>query len=597
MKHTGHSWKVTNLPLEKVTHYKPITFFPFVENWRAYHKSQLRGDWVAALNVSLLAFPQGIAYALIAGLPVSYGIFGSAVAAIIGAFFSRNHYIVFGPTNATAVLLMSGFAGLGLAYGHLAVLPLIVFLSGTFLLIGAYLRLSAFIQYVSRTVVVGYITAAALLIIANQLKSALGFSFGDGVHATTFFETLYYTYQYLGHTHWPSVLISLVTAIVYLLLYRFVPALPNVAITLAILSVVGYLFVYLDVKGLAMLDPFSITQWKFTLPPFELNLIRQIVGLSLALALLSILEGSSIGKSQAARYGDRLHTNQEMYSMGMANVGCGLFSGMPASGSLTRSVLNCQSGATSTLSCLYGGILIVVGAWILGPLIRFIPLAALAVLIICIGFSLLQMKNIRLVLKATKADRAVFLVSVAVGLLFGLDLAIYAGAGLSIILFLRQAAHPELVEYQFRDDGQLAQLPQETPRKNPEVSIVHVEGDLFFGASEIFRDQMRRICNDENLKVLILRMKNAHFLDATSIMALEDLCQHLEEQGRHLIICGIRKDIYQVIHDSGMEAMIGRENLFMESMENPTLSTSQAVKRAKELLGDQQAHVTLYGNF
>jgi SulP family sulfate permease len=280
--------------------------------------------------------------------------------------------------------------------------------------------------------------------------------------------------------------------------------------------------------------------------------------------------------------------------MGISNIACGLFSGMPASGSLTRSVLNINSGARTPMASVYSGLIVAVGAVTIGVLVRYIPQASLAVLIICIGVSLINWRNIRLVVKSTRSDAAVFITAVITGLVLGLDSAIYVGAGLSIMLFLKQAGTPELVEYQFNEQGQLTAKKEETERSMPEVSIVHVEGDLFFGASDLFRDQMRRICDDQNLRIVILRMKNARLLDASSVMALDELIRYMNEKNRSLVISGVKKGVYRVIRDSGLIERIGRENIFPESVANPTLSTANAIRRAQEILGNDAANVTIY---
>ncbi len=593
MKGSG-LWRIAKAPISKVSEISQVDFFPIRKQVRRYGRTDFTGDLRAGLNVALLAFPQGMAYALIAGLPIYYGIFGSAIAAIVGPLFSRGHFIVLGPTNATAVLLMSSFAGIASVQDRIALVPLIVILAGIFLILGAYLRVASFIQFISRTVVIGYITAAALLIILNQVKNALGFSFAADEMPDSFFESLYFTIRHLHETHWPSLVLSLVTLTIYIGLSKRLPKLPNVAITLVVVSLIALLFEPLGATGLHFLQAVNASEWNFTPPPIDFEMASALLSGALAIALLSVLEGTSIGKSLAARSGSRLDTNQEMFSMGVSNIACGLFSGMPASGSLTRSVLNINSGARTPMASIYSGLLVAAGAVSIGSLVKYIPQASLAVVIICIGVSLINARNIRLVVRSTRSDAAVFVTAVLTGLVLGLDSAIYVGAGLSIMLFLRQASTPELVEYQFNEEGQLAAKKEEAERAMPEVSIVHVEGDLFFGASDLFRDQMRRICDDPNLKIVILRMKNARLLDASSVMALDELITYMNEKERSIVVSGVKKEIYRVFRDSGLIERIGRDNIFRESIANPTLSTANAIRRAQQILGDDAANVTIY---
>lgn len=546
----------------------------------------------AGFNVALIAFPQGIAYALIAGVPLHYGLFGSIIAAILGAIFGRSHFVILGPTNATAVLLMSSLTAVAAIEHKLVALPMIVLLSGVFLVLGAYLQIATFIRLISRTVIIAYISIASTLIILNQLRAALGIELDEGELANNLVKAVYYLFLHFPEVDISTVAFTALSFAVYFALHRFVPMFPNVAIVLILMSLIGIPWQQW-VGPLVLLQPISISEWQFTPPPLNFTLFTSVVSASIAIALLSLLEGNSIGKSLAARAGKRFSLDQEMLNMGIANIGCGLFSGIPASGSLTRSALSVNSGAQSPLASLFCGLVMLAGVFVVGEWIQYIPRATLAVIIICIGFSLIRIDDMRFVAKATKEDAITFYATMAGGILIGLDAAVYTGVTLSVLLFLRQASIPELVEYEFSDEGNLVERRQQE-RAIPQVSIVHVEGNLFFGASDIFHDQIRRVCEDPNLKVVVLRLRNARHMDASSVMALNELLQFMRSKNRHLLLSGVRKGTFRVLYATGMIDAIGRENIFIESFRNPVLSTSRAIRRAKEILGDDKADVTLY---
>jgi SulP family sulfate permease len=197
-------------------------------------------------------------------------------------------------------------------------------------------------------------------------------------------------------------------------------------------------------------------------------------------------------------------------------------------------------------------------------------------------------------MRTTKSDAAVFLITFGGGMIFPLDTAIYIGVGVSIMLFLKKVARPEMVEYAFNDKGELAQTNETITRDTPEVSIVHVEGELFFGAADLFRDQMRRICEDPNLKIVILKMRNAHHMDATGVMALEELVRYMNELGRYLILSEAKEDLIRVLRNSGLYNYIEERNIFNDDPHNPTMSTARALRRAKEHLGTTEANVSIY---
>ncbi|MGE9296297.1 MAG: SulP family inorganic anion transporter [Puniceicoccales bacterium] len=607
-----------------------LDYFPLRKHLRGYGAKEASGDFSAGLNVALLAFPQGMAYALIAGLPIQYGIYGSAVAAIVASFFAGSRFITLGPTNATSVTLASALAALGIVdeSARAAMMPMLLVMIGFFLVVGAYLRVASVIQYVSRTVVTGYITAASLLIIVGQAKNALGIVFTEEEkeNATTFFEKLIVTVKHLPELHVESTILSGCTAVIYFVLQKKLRTLPNVAITLIAVSLIAVVTTHIadpdyqfsapsvaevgesavvaaesgngiwSGEHIRWLQAIDASDWPVSFPSWDFDEIAKLANVALAIALLCVLEGTSIGKSLAARSGEKLDGNQEMFSIGAANVACGFFGGMPASGSLTRSQLSWASGGKTPVASLMNGVMVAAGAFALGPLIKFIPQSVLAVLVIFIGVGLFNRHAIHIVTKATRSDAAVFYTTCIAGLLIPLDTAIYMGAGLSIILFLRKAATPELAEYGFDEEGHLSQLSEKPEKQTAEISIVHVEGDLFFGAAEIFDEQMRRVCEQPNLKIVVLKMRNARHLDATSAMAIEELVGYMNDKDRTLILSECRPECMRTLTNSGILEVLNPENVFSDEASNPTLSTAKALRRAQKIIGDQQADIKIYVN-
>jgi SulP family sulfate permease len=576
-----------------------LNYFPLRQSLRGYNPTKAKGDLRAALNVALLAFPQGMAYAAIAGLPIQYGIYASAVAAMLGPVFSGSRFIVLGPTNATSVLVFASFLSLGVSADEkIALISLTVLLSGIFLVLGAFLKVANLIQYISRSVVTGYITAAAIYIIVNQLKKALGFEI-TLPQGSTFLTVIWLTLKGLPATHWPTLILSLLSFGLYWLLDRRYKLLPNVAIVLVAMSFAGYILnIFLQhstgLAPISTLAAIDATKWHFSFPSFSGDLIGKMASVSLIIAFLSVLEGTSIGKSLASRAGQKLDSNQEMLGMGIANIGCALYQGMPASGSLTRSQLNWVSGAYTPMASIISGLICAIAAYSLGPFTRFIPVNVLGVLVIAIGLSLINRHVIRVVWNATGSDRLVFATTFLAALFIRLDFAIILGTGTSVLLFLRKAAQPELTEFTQDEEGLLTPLKNQDQEATPEISIVHVEGDLFFGASELFRDQMRRVCEKSSLKIVVLKMRNAYHLDATSVLALEELIRYMREQDRTLLITEVRKDAIRIFKNSGLIEVIGRENIFPDNPSNPTISTAKALKRAMQLMGGKEADIRIY---
>lgn len=576
------------------TRENPLDPFPLRFAVDGYRRAWLKLDLKGGVDGALLAIPQGIAFAMIANLPLAYGITCSAVACVVGAMFASSRHSVFGPTNATAFMIASYFA----ASPHIVqrdAMPMLVFLVGAMLLVGAYFKVADIAQYISRPVVIAYLTGAAVQMLVRQLPIVLGLELPDG---RSIFGELFAVIGSLGNVKWSVLGISLGSLACYALLKRFRPRWPALAITLAAASVASVL---LGKAGIA-LSTFASEKftWRELLPPFPDFTgkstgahFSQLFGLAVSLAFLVMLENSAMARTLAGRSGHRVDANQDMFALGAANLACAYLSGMPASNSLTRSMVNFNSGAVTPVSVIVSGLICLAGALTLGPMVAYIPRAALGVLVMCVAASLIHPRQIRVCLRATKSDAIVFIVCFAATLLVPLHVAIFTGIGLSVILYLRKASRPSLVEYEFNTEGHLAEA-QNSPRQNPAISIVHVEGELFFGAAELFRTQIQRASSDPNLRIIILRLKNARHLDATSVMALEELIRQLRANGRDLLVSGAMRDVYRVLKNSGMIEVIGRENFFMGSATNPNLATRNALKRAQQIIGTREADIHIF---
>ncbi|MEN3941444.1 SulP family inorganic anion transporter [Prosthecobacter sp. SYSU 5D2] len=576
-----------------------------VRRWlTGYGPKKFKADLKAGTSVALLDIPQGMAYAAIAGLPLQFGTTCSAVAGIVGALFVSSRYTVLGPTNATAFMIFSYFA-VDSHLDRIGLMPLLVFMVGTLLLIGSFVKVAELAQYISRAVMVAYVTGAALLIMANQAGNVLGIDTriemedGQMIQPRTFPGIVWQLVSRLTQAHWESVLVAAITAALYWGVRRLRPTWPSLAMALvaASLTGLGMQMMKLDVPT------FQDAQftWLDLLPPFPdfasprfLSDFSSLFGLAIALAFLATLESSSMGKTLAGLKGQKVDPNQDMFGLGMANLSCAYLSGMPCSGSLTRSALNFASGARTPVSAMVNGVMCLVGALTLGSAVAHVPKASLAVLIICVAVSIINRRHIRICLQATGSDAFTFLFTLAATLMVPLHVAIFTGVGISLMLYLRKASQPSLVEYEFNQEGMLAEAEQTGVRQNPGISIVHVEGELFFGAAELFRTQVQQACSDPNLRIIILRLKNARHMDATSVMAMEDLVKALRADGRDLIISGVMKDIYRVLRDAGMVEVIGKDNLFLASPSNPNLATRNALKRAQQILGTTEAEVKIF---
>lgn len=584
------------IKLKSYADWKPVKFFPVASQLKGYTRHKFNCDIRAGFNVAVLSFPVNMAYALIAGLPISYGIFGGIIASVMGLIFCRSTYVTFGPSNATAVMLLSSFAVAGITSeaARMAALPAILTFVGLFLILASIFKLTFVISYISRTVIVAYVTVGALLIIANQLRNLLGFSYPDDIAPTTLIQTVGVTIEYIRDTKPSSIAMALATLLIFLPLKKFAKKLPAEGITLVLIALLSYLCVKYFNADIDRLRPVYADSWDFSTVDFNAIGVKDAAFAALAIAMLCTIEAVSIGKSLAALKADRFDTNQEIFALGLANVGCGLGSGTVASGSLTRSTLAVASDAKTTFFNLFTAIFTIIALLLFGGAIEFVPKATLALIVVYTSMSLIKFRTIKTIFTSTFSDAIVFLITFGVGVFSSLDDAIYAGIAISVLLFLKKASAPEVVEYSIGDDGELEKIENKSARADPEISIVHVEGNMFFGASDVLQNQFRRIAGEKTLKVLILKLRNAINFDATSVMDIQELNRRMKDSHRRLIICEVRYDIMRILKSSGAYDEIGANNIFENDENNPTLSAAMAVKSARKDFGDSSPRLSIY---
>lgn len=566
--------------------WKPITLLPLVPQLKGYSAAKFADDLRAGFNVAVLSFPVNMAYALVAGLPISYGIFSGIIASIIGLLFCRSVYITFGPSNATAVMLLSSFAAGGFMTeaARIQALPNILLMVGIFMIAMSLFKLTFFISYISRTVIIGHITSSALLIVANQMRNLLGFKYAEGLEPITLVDTVKATVLSIGDTKPESVMIALATLAIFLPLKKLAKKLPAEGITLILVAAICYVAVEHFGVNIDRLTAVKVSSWGLSAPDFDAVGLKESASCALAITLLATIEAFSIGKSLASQRADRLDTNREIFALGAANAACAFTSSTLSSGSLTRSTLAVNSNARTTLFNLFTAIFTVLAVLLFGTAVEYVPKATLALIVVYTSVTLIKPAVIKIALKSTWSDAIVFLSTFFVGVFATLDDAIFTGVAVSILFFLRKASEPEVVEYSISDDGGLEKIRDKKDHSDAEVSIIHVEGNMFFGASDVIQNQIRRVAGEPTLKVLILKLRNAINFDATSVLDLEELNRRMKASGRVLMLCEVREPIMRVLEKSGLRGKIGADFVFENDEENPTLSAARAIRSAQKYI-------------
>jgi SulP family sulfate permease len=532
-------------------HFRPENIVPFVAWLRHYRAGHLRADIFAGLTVAVVALPQSMAYALIAGLPVQYGLYASIVPAIIGSLWGSSAHLITGPTTAVSLVVFSTLSDLA-APGSSAYLELAFFLA---LMIGAIqmamgiARLGNLLNFVSHAVLLGFTAGAAVLIAFKQLPGLLGVPLEKGY---SFLAALFKLIINVDQAHWPTFLLGAATIAVILAIKKIRPHWPGTLLAMIIVGLLVYLF-DLDQRGVAVVGAIPASLPPFHLPASEsLAHAGQLAPGALAIAILGLVEAVSIAKSIADQTRQRLNVNREFMAQGMANVGAALFSGYPGSGSFTRSAVNFRAGGRTPMSAVVSALAIAVVVLTAGPLAAKLPLAALSGVLIVVAYELIRVRDIARTIRATRSDATVLVITFLATVLLNIEFAIYIGILLSIGLHLARTSHPRIDSVKpDRDTGKLvAAAPGEICCQ---MDIVQIDGSIFFGSAAFVMDDLqRRLRQHPDVANLLLRMHHVNTIDASGIHVLEILLEEIQRRGGGLYFAGVHHQVFLALKNSGL---------------------------------------------
>lgn len=569
-----------------------------LKDLKGYQFSFLKNDILSAISVSLITIPQSIAYAILAGLSPGAGIFSAIFGTIFVGFFGFSKYFIAGPTTAIAILIQTTVAdtlfdyfpnavGLEREVLSLHILCHIVLIMGILQIIFGFFNMGKILQFVSRTVILGYFFGVVIAIIVNQIFPFFGISHSN-LSGPVIFKLRYF-FMNVQNLHLATLLLGLISLIILIFLRKKYPKVPSPFLMIILISTAAYLLnrYFFQKNHIFSLNDLKITTFPFLhfkMPVLSFKIINIIFPSALVITMLGILETFSVAKTLAIESGDDINYNQQIFSFGITNIILSFFGfSMPASSSMSRTIFNYKSGAKSRLSSIFCGffiLFIITFGW---KLIGYIPLVALSAILIAIVPTLLDYKHIKFCFVVTKSDAVVFLLTMLSCLVFSLSIAFFVGIIISIILYLKKAAIPHVVEYAFNTSGRLVIISKKQ-KKYRRIRIIGIAGELFFANVDLVKNTIQKATKDPYVKVIILRLNNVYHLDASMAFAIMQLHKYLRKTGRYLLISGITQEVGKIFMKASIMKKIGIENLFFTDETNPQLSTWNACMRARELI-------------
>lgn len=521
-----------------------VRLLPFLRWTHLVTPTSLRADLIAGLTGAIIVLPQGVAFAMIAGLPAEYGLYTAIVTPVIAALFGSSRHLISGPTTAISIVVFATVSRHAVPgtdeYVQMALT--LTFLAGAFQLGLGLARLGTLVNFISHTVVVAFTAGAAILIATSQLKHVLGLDIPRG---NSFLDTWTNVGPQLAESDLAVISVALATLAIAYVLRRYRPRLPNLLLAMLAGSLLaaGLGFYGHEIPLVGAIPA--------QLPPraeLSLNLdsFRQLASEAFAVALLGLIEAVSIARTIGVHSGQRIDGSQEFIGQGLSNLIGSLFSAYAGSGSFTRSGVNFQAGATTPLAAIFAAMILAAVVLTIAPLTAYLPMAATGGVILLVAYNLIDWEQITTIMRSGVEEMMIFFVTFISALMIELEFAIYAGVLLSLFLYLRRTTRPIV--------STLAPNPRTRKRRFtskitrgvnecPQMKILRVEGALYYGAVQHVADAFHVVREQETPpRAVLLIADGINFLDLTGAELLANESRYWRQRGGGLYLCGLRRN-------------------------------------------------------
>jgi len=553
-----------------------------VKKIKRYLRGKFQSDLSAGLTVAMVVIPQSMAYAAIAGINPIFGLFTAIIPTIVGAIFGSFPFLITGPTNPTALVTASVLMNVANRSDYFEFVVALAIIAGLINILFGLLKLGSLIRYISNSVLVGFLTAVGVLIIAYQLGNLFGLTISrDG----SVWSILTNLYNSLSDINLFTLIVSVFSFGLMIFTRSLNRKLPSALITVVFASLLVFLTGWSTTQGIRLVSDYGLPEeisLGFHLPDISLDDFLSLIGPGAAVALFGIMETLSIAKAMSQMTGEPLDPSKQMFGQGMASLVGGFFQCMPSSGSPSRTVINVVNGAKTRFAAVFSGLSVLIFLLLFSSLIGYIPIAALAAVVIISAAGLINVNLIKLTWQSRLQSRAVMVITFVSTLVLPLEYAIYLGILSTILIYLGESSRMNLSYIIEGEDGQFIELPLDgIKREEPTIAIVNIEGDLYFAAVQDLQTEVEKVLGTD-VKVLILRFRRTHLLASTGVMALDRLVRTAKDKNVEVLFCGIQKDVLEPLKAAGLTEIVGDSHIFHASYKIFD-STQSALKEAKRI--------------
>ena len=539
---------------------------PILEWLPNYTTSRFKGDFIAGITVGIILIPQGIAYALIAGLPPIYGLYSALVPQVMYAIFGSSRQVAIGPVAMDSLIVATGVSTLALAGSdsYISIAILLALVVGAIQFLMDVFRLGFIVNFLSKPVITGFTSAAALIIGFNQFRNLFGVDF---VRSNQIQYVVEDVWNNISDLHVNTTILGLIAVVIIIVLRKVNKKIPN-ALIVVILGIVAVKYFGKSLSEVAIIKEVPSGLPSFSVPEIDFEQIKELMPIALTLVLVGFLETISIGKSLESKQDEyRIRPNQELIALGISNMAGSLFKSYPSTSSFSRSAINQESGGTTGMAALVSVGMVIITLLFLTPVFYYLPKTILAAIIIVAVFGLVKVKDGAHLWKTNKLDFFLLLTTFLATLFLGIEYGIFVGVGMSIIILIFRTSKPYIAV--------LGAVPDSDFYKNKDrfknviieddILVIRFDAQLFFANASYFRDNLDELAakKGEALKLIVLDSESINRVDSTGVDMLMERIQFYKKKGITVYFAGVKGPVRDTLFRAGILNIIDINHFFM----------------------------------
>ena len=540
--------------------------FPFL-SWLPFVKNTWKDDLLAGITGTVIVIPQAVAFAMIAGLPPVYGFYTAMITPIIAALFGSSYHLISGPTTTGSIVVfsvVSKFVNPETEVEAFISLAIVLsFMAGVIKLSMGLAKMGKLVNFVSHSVVIGFAAGAGILISFKQLKHVFGIKVPLG---SSFYEIIDYIITHIQETNLYGLGVALGTLLIAFIIKRYIKFIARLYMLIAM--IIGSLIVYFlgwEMYGIETVGHVASKLPPFKVPDFNFENMRLLTTGAFTLALLGLVEAVSIARAIGLRSHQNLDNNQEFVGQGLSNIISSFFSSYVSSGSFTRSGVNYQSGAKTPMSAIIAALGLMLVVIFFANYASYLPKPAMGGIILLVGYNLIDFHHIKKIIKSSKREFIVLMVTLLGTLFLELETALFSGILISLFFYLERTSKPNIAIFGKNSAKKFINvIRDETAQECPQLKIIRIDGSIYFGAVNGISKYFSELYDSNERKHLLLIANGVNFIDLAGAEWISREAIKWKIRGGGIYFVGLKIISQDILEKGGFLNIIGKENFFKD---------------------------------